>query len=142
MSPTGSIQSTSSSLAGYVMKLAQNSHPGIEVLVDGHGPQKTYTTFDAVTGVVQITAPQNVRFDEVRITLEGRSKTFVETFSAAGSRSRSVARHCFLKLAMPLKDSDYPQPRVAEGGVTYTFPFNVSCRVLILDILSMIEVPI
>lgn len=126
MSPTGSIQSTGGSIAGYMMKIAQGSHPGIEVLIDGHTPQKTYTTFDPVNGVVNITAPQNVHFDEVRITLEGRSKTFVENFSAAGTRSRTVARHCFLKLVMPLRDSDYPYPRVAEAGITYKFPFNVS----------------
>jgi hypothetical protein len=126
MSPAGSIQSTGGTIAGYVMKIAQSSHPGIEVLIDGHTPQKTYTTFDPVNGIVKITAPQNVRFDEVKITLEGQSKTFVENFSAAGMRSRTVARHSFLKLVMPLRDSEYPCPRVAEAGITYAFPFNVS----------------
>jgi azurin len=108
------------------MKIAQNANPGVEIILDNHTPQKTYTTFDPVTGVVQITAPQNIRFDEVKITLEGRSKTFVENFSTAGTRSRSVARHNFLKLTMPLNDSNYPQPRIAEAGITYSFPFNVS----------------
>lgn len=126
MSPTGSILSTNSSLVGLVTKATHNSNPGIKVLIDNHTPQKTYTTFDAVTGVVQITAPQNVRFDEMRITLEGRAKSFIDGFSASGVGARSTARQTFLKLVMPLKVSDYPQPRVAEAGITYTFPFNVS----------------
>ena len=35
---------------------------------------------------------------------------------------------------MPLRDSDYPVLRVAEAGITYSFPFNVSQEVLILNI--------
>jgi hypothetical protein len=129
MSPAGSsVESTSSSIVGFVKKIAQNSRPGVEVIIDDHTPQKIYTTFDAVTGVVKITAPQNTRFDEINITLEGRSKTFIENFSAAGTRSRSVASHCFLKLVMPMSESSYPQPRIAEAGFTYSFPFNVSLK--------------
>jgi hypothetical protein len=74
MSPTGSVQSSGSSFVGFVMKMAQNSTPGVEVLINNHTPQKTYTTFDPVTGVVRVTAPQNVRFDEIRITLEGAAR--------------------------------------------------------------------
>lgn len=40
------------------MKIAPNCYLGIEVLIDGHTPKKTYTTFDAVNGVVNITALQ------------------------------------------------------------------------------------
>jgi hypothetical protein len=126
MSPSASLLSTTSTLAGYMRKVG-HSRPGVEVVIDNYTPDKVYTTFDAVTGLVNITAPQqNVRFDEVRITLQGLAKTFVENLSASGSRSKGVARHNFLKLVMPLKDSDYPHPRVAEAGRTYTFPFNVS----------------
>ena len=118
------------------MKIAQSSRPGVEVVIHDHAPHKIYTTFDAVTGVVKVTAPQNVRFDEIKITLEGRSKTFVENFSAAGTRSRSVARHTFLRLNMPVSESSYPQPRVAEAGFTYSFPFNVSLSIYNLDMLE------
>lgn len=65
--------------------------------------------------------------------LEGRSKTFVENFSAAGTRPGSIARHNFLKLVMPLKGSNYLQPRIAEAGITYSFLFNVSWGSLILN---------
>jgi hypothetical protein len=126
MSPPASLLSTTSTIAGYVRKIG-HSRPGVEVVIDDHTPDKVYTTFDAVTGLVNITAPQqNVRFDEVRITLQGLTKTFVENMSPSGSRSRGVARHNFLRLVMPLRDADYPQPRMAEAGRTYTFPFNVS----------------
>ena len=127
MSPPSWFQSTADTVVDYVMKRAHHSRPGVEVIVDGHTPEKTYTTFDAVAGIVKITAPhqQNVPFDEVRITLQGQAKTFVEKLSAAGSRSITEARHSFLTLAMPMRDSDYPQPRVAKAGEIYTFPFNV-----------------
>lgn len=127
MSPTASVRSTSGSLANnFRSKLTTSSRAGVEIVIDGHSPEKIYTTFDAVTGVVHITAPQNVPFDTVRITLEGSSKTFLQNLTAAGTKSRSVARHRFLELVMPVKESDYPHPRIAEAGVTYSFSFNVS----------------
>lgn len=64
------------------MNIVPNCHPGIKVLTDGHTPKKTYTTFDAVNSIVNITAPQIVRSDEARTTLEGRSKTFVKNVFA------------------------------------------------------------
>lgn len=124
MFPAGSVQSNTNSIASYVMKMA-HSRPGVEIIIDGHTTEKTYTTFDAITGVANITLPQHVRFNKVRIILEGQSKTFVEKFSA-GTRSKSVVCHRFLKLVMPMRDFDYPQPRVTEAGRTYTFTFNVS----------------
>lgn len=75
-----------------------------------------------------------MRFDQVRITLKGESKTFMDNCSAAGTASKRLACHNFLNLVMPLRDSDYPVLRVAEAGITYSFPFNVSQEVLILNI--------
>lgn len=96
----------------------------MEILIDDHRNSKAYTTFDAISGKVNITAPHNARFDEIRITFEGTTKTYVENVNPHSSRSKTTAKHNFLKLIMPIKDSDYPQPRIAEAGITYTFPFN------------------
>jgi len=98
----------------------------MDIVVNDHKDGKVYTTFDALSGKVSITAPHNVRFDEIKITLEGSTKTYVENLTPTSSRTRISATHNFLKLVMPIRESDYPQPRVAEARRTYSFPFNVS----------------
>jgi hypothetical protein len=107
------------------MKISQ-SRLGVEVIIDDHTNERVYTTFDAVTGRVKIMAAQNMRLDEVKITLEGLAKTSVENLSPAGGRFRPMSQHSFLKLVMPIRDSDYPKQRIAEAGRTYIFPFSVS----------------
>ncbi|TVY37610.1 hypothetical protein LOCC1_G006374 [Lachnellula occidentalis] len=119
-----SIQSTTGSIATYARKLAQQGRPDMEIILDDHIEGKIYTTFDALTGKVEITAPHQARFDEIHITLEGTVKTFVDDKSPANTKSKTTALHKFLKLVMPIAETDYPQPRVAEAGRTYTFPFN------------------
>ena len=116
-----SIQSTTGSIA---RRMGSNSRPDVEVILDDHHDGKIYSTFDAIKGRVEITAPHNARFDEVQITFEGTTKTFVENLSPAATRSKTTAVHKFLRLVMPIRDSDYPQPRVAEAGHTYKFDFN------------------
>lgn len=75
-------------------------------------------------GKVEITAPHSTRFDEIRITLEGTVETWVENLSPSTTRSRTTAVHNFLRLNMPIRESDYPQPRVIEAGNKHTFSFN------------------
>jgi hypothetical protein len=117
--------STTGTLATYARKMAYNSgRPDMKILLDNHDDGKIYTTFDALSGRVEITAPHNARFDEIQITLEGSVKTFVENLSPHTTRARTTALHNFLKLTMPIRDTDYPQPRIAEAGQTYKFPFN------------------
>lgn len=99
-------------------------HPDVKIVLDNHNDQRIYTTLDAISGRVEITAPFTVRFDEIRITFEGIIKTHVEIMSPASTRAKTTAIHNFLRLTMPLRDSDYPTPRVAESGRTYRFPFN------------------
>jgi hypothetical protein len=126
VSYAASVQSTTGTIANYARKMAQNSsRPNVEILIDDHNPGKVYTTFDGVSGKVNVTAPQNARFDDIRITLEGTTKTYVENLSPTSTRSKTLALHNFLKLVMPMRESDYPQPRIAEAGRTYSFPFNV-----------------
>ncbi|KAN0093627.1 hypothetical protein V8E51_016811 [Hyaloscypha variabilis] len=117
-------QSTTGTLATYAKRIGLRSRPDMEILLDNHAEGKIYTTLDALSGRVEITAPQNARFDEIQITLEGVVKTYVENLSPHTTRARTTAIHNFLKLTMPMRDSDYPQPRIAEAGQTYKFPFN------------------
>jgi hypothetical protein len=118
-------QSTTGTLATYARKMGHHSgRPDMKIILDNHDDGKIYTTFDALSGRVEITAPHNARFDEIQITLEGSVKTFVENLSPHTTRARTTALHNFLKLTMPTRDTDYPQPRIAEAGQTYKFPFN------------------
>lgn len=119
-----SINSTTGAIATYARKMAQNGKPDIEITLDNHSEGKVYTTFDALSGKVEITAPHNARFDEVQITLQGSVKTFVENLSPTSARTRTTAVHNFLRLTMPIRESEYPHPRIAEAGITYTFPYN------------------
>ena len=120
-----SIQSTAGTIASNIARrMSQHSRPDMEIILDDHHEGRIYSTFDAIRGRVEITAPHNARFDEVQITFEGSTKTYVENLSPAATRSRTTAVHKFLRLVMPVRDSDYPQPRIAEAGHTYKFDFN------------------
>jgi hypothetical protein len=119
-----SIQSTTGTIATYAKRLAQQGRPDMEIILDDYTEGKIYTTFDALSGRAEITAPHSARFDEIHITLEGTVKTFVENLSLTSTKSKTTALHKFLKLVMPIAETDYPQPRIAEAGRTYTFPFN------------------
>jgi len=121
-----SFVSTPGAIGTYARNMTQTGKPGLDILVDGHRDGAVYTTFDSISGKVNITAPHASRFDEIRITFEGCTRTYVENISPHSSKQRTTATHNFLKLSMPIRDSDYPQPRIAEAGKTYTFPFNVS----------------
>lgn len=119
-----SIQSTTGTIASYAKKVAHTGRPEMEIILDDHTETKTYTTFDALSGNVKITAPHEARFDEIQITLEGCVRTYVENFSPHSTKACTRARHNFLKLTMPIRECDYPQPRLAEAGKPYSFPFN------------------
>ncbi|KAI9816984.1 MAG: hypothetical protein M1832_004968 [Thelocarpon impressellum] len=118
---------TRNTVASQMRSLAQMGQPSIDIeLNDQRGAyMSSYTTSDRLHGQVSITAPHDSRFDDIHITLEGSSKTFVENLSATSTiNSRSRAFHTFLKLTQPITESQYPQPRVAEAGRTYEFPFT------------------
>ncbi len=129
-----SIQSTTGTIVTYARKMmVQNGRPEMEIILDDHTDGKIYTTYDALSGRVKITSAHNARFDEVQITLEGSTKTWVENLSPHSTRARTTARHNFLKMTMPIPESEYPQPRIAEAGRTYTFPFNFVVPAHLLD---------
>ena len=119
-----SFHSTTGSIAGLARRMASGSRPEMNIVLDNHYEGKVYSTFDAIKGRVEITAPHDTRFDQVCITFEGTTRTYVENLSPSATRSRTTAVHKFLRLIMPLPESCYPQPRIAEAGHTYKFEFN------------------
>ena len=121
-----SIHATTGTMAGYARSIRQSGTPDIDIILANHTEEKVYTTYDSITGNVNITASHNARFDDIRITLEGLTRTYVENLSPHTTKSKTFATHNFLRLNMPIHESSYPVPRIAEAGRTYTFPFNVS----------------
>lgn len=122
--PASNTSSGSGTIASYAKKISITKRPDVEIHIDGHYDGKTYTTFDALTGKASITATSDAQFDEIQITFEGVTRTYVEHISQTSATSRTTAVHRFLKLVMPIREAAYPQPRIAEAGKTYVFPFN------------------
>ncbi|KAI9803561.1 MAG: hypothetical protein M1825_001904 [Sarcosagium campestre] len=118
---------TRQSVKTQMRALAQRGRPQIEISLQGqdNGSLCTFTTSDKLEGEIAITAQQDARFDDIQITFEGSVKTFVEPMTTASTMaSRTEASHLFLKVAQPIEESAYPQPRIAEAGKTYRFPFT------------------
>ena len=108
--------------------ISQKSKPVIKIiLTDGqqHSFVPSYTTLDKIEGFVSITAPNDLCFEDIHITFQGASKTFVDAVTTTpSSRSRTQASHNFLKLFQPIDAAALPPDRVLEAGQTYRFPFT------------------
>ena len=85
----------------------------------------SYTTLDKIEGHVSITAPNDLSFEDIHITFQGASKTYVDAVATAPSAgSRTQAHHHFLRLFQPIDGATLPPDRVLEAGRTYNFPFT------------------
>ena len=102
--------------------------PVIEVTLsddqkDAFVPQ--YTSLDEIKGEVSITAPCDTSFDDIYITFEGSTRTFVEKVATTSpTNGRTEAFHNFVRLLQPMDPSAFPDPRVIEAGKTYKYPFT------------------
>ena len=102
--------------------------PVIEVtLTDGQKdtfvPQ--YTSLDEIKGKVSITTSCDTSFDDIYITFEGSTRTFVEKIATTSpTNGRTEAFHNFIRLSQPMNPSAFPNPRVFEAGKTYKYAFN------------------
>ena len=108
--------------------LTQRARPIIDIILADSQREAfmpTYTTLDKIEGTVSITAICDFSFQDILITFQGASRTYVEAISAtthAGSRTQ--AAHHFLKLFQPINPSKLPSDRIAKAGQTYEFPFT------------------
>ena len=93
----------------------------MEIHIDKHYRSKVYTSGTAVRGRVTVRAPprDDVRFDAVQILLLGTTRT-----RSDGVNIPKATSHTFLRLCMPVPESQYPVPRVFEAGRSYDVPFN------------------
>lgn len=85
----------------------------------------SYTSRDHIKGVVSITARYDTPFDEIYVTFEGTTKTFVEKVSTAlPANGRTEAFHVFLRLIQPIDAESLPEERILRSGQTYSIPFT------------------
>lgn len=102
--------------------------PVIEVTLND-GQQRdfvpSYTSRDHIRGIVSITAKYDTPFDEIYVTFEGTTKTFVEKISTAlPANGRTEAFHVFLRLIQPIDAESLPEDRLLKAGQTYSIPFT------------------
>lgn len=108
--------------------LGSKSKPVISITLNDdqqHAFVPSYTSSDEIRGVVSITTSCDTTFDEVYITFEGATRTFVEKIATTAPTSgRTEAFQNFLRLVQPMDDATFPEPRIAKAGQTYRFPFT------------------
>jgi hypothetical protein len=109
-----------------VSTLVSFSHPeallrktSIEIKLFDHYEAKIYTSGSHISGEVIINPLRDTHFDAIQIMFLGITMTRLEAVQIPQKSS-----HAFLKLNMPIPESEYPVPRVFELGRTYTFPFH------------------
>ena len=84
-----------------------------------------YTSLDEIKGKVSITTSCDTSFDDIYITFEGSTRTFVEKIATTSpTNGRTEAFHNFIRLSQPMNPSVFPNPRVFEAGKTYKYAFN------------------
>jgi hypothetical protein len=94
--------------------------PTVEIKLDRHYKTKVYTSGSDISGCVVVKTPRDLAFDNFEIAFTGTAFTrldFVQQYPTHTFRS-------FMKLRMPLTESDFPESRVFEAGKSYTIPFN------------------
>lgn len=85
----------------------------------------SYTSLDQIRGHVTITARYDTSFDEIYVTFEGTTKTFVEKIATATPvNGRTEAFQVFLRLVQPMDPQALPESYILKAGQTYRFPFT------------------
>ncbi|KAH8681007.1 hypothetical protein BX600DRAFT_428978 [Xylariales sp. PMI_506] len=102
-------------------RLGSGGKNSMRIHIDNHHKNKVYTSSSSVSGHVTIEPVKDTDFDKVQILLLGQNKT--RLLEGVHSASSSTS-HTFLKLEMPIFNTDYPEPRIYEAGCKYNIPFH------------------
>lgn len=92
----------------------------MEVKIDQHFKAKVYTSGSTIAGHVAVRVLKDTSFDHLDIVLVGISATrldFVQQYPSHSFRP-------FLKIRMPIQDSDMPQDQIFRAGTEYKIPFH------------------
>ena len=84
-----------------------------------------YSTHDAIKGEVIVSFERDTHFDDMMITFEGQTATYVEKVATtAPTTGRTTGKHVFLKLLQPIDSANLPRHNNATAGTRYQFPFT------------------
>lgn len=111
-----------SSLATIVLRKKNE----IEIVLEGQETEfvNVYSTHDEIKGRVDLKFDKDMPLDELIITFEGVSQTYVEKIaSAAPTAGRTAGKHVFLKLLQPVDSDDLPENNLLKAGQTYSVDF-------------------
>lgn len=101
-------------------KAGTTNKPSIEVDIRGHYNAKVYTSGSHVSGHIIINCQRDTPFEAFEVLFTGTSATrldFVQSYTTNSVRT-------FMKLRMPIPESDLPESRVFQAGRTYKIPFH------------------
>jgi hypothetical protein len=98
----------------------------LDIVLDGEADfVHSYATYDEIKGRVNIRFEKDTSFDDVNVTFEGLSCTYVEKIATtAPTTGRTTGRHTFLKVQQPIASDLLPANGIFEAGVTYSVPFT------------------
>jgi hypothetical protein len=98
----------------------------IEIILDGDADfVHSYSTYDEISGQVNIKFDKDTSYDEINVTFEGLTSTYVEKVATtAPTTGRTTGRHTFLKVQQPIAPNLLPENDTFEAGVTYSIPFT------------------
>ena len=104
------------------------ARPIIQIELEGDEQEvyaPSYTTLDEIKGTVTITCQADLGFDDIYITFEGATKTYVEKIATASpTTSKSDGFHYFLRLVQPVDPEGFPESRILEAHKPYKLPFQ------------------
>jgi len=111
-----------SALAAMVMRKKSE----IDIVLDGEEELvHSYSTYDEIKGHVDVKFDKDTLFDDMIITFEGQSATFVEKIaSTAPTTGRTTGKHTFLRMQQPVHFDVLPEDGMFRAGVTYSLPFT------------------
>ncbi|KAF7550873.1 hypothetical protein G7046_g7886 [Stylonectria norvegica] len=90
----------------------------VDIKIDNHFGAKVYTSGSSISGHVVINHPRDVPFDDFEIIFIGTAATRVDFVNQYATYSHRP----FLKLRMPIRAADFPNPRVFKAGEPTTSP--------------------
>ncbi|KKO98615.1 hypothetical protein THAR02_09291 [Trichoderma harzianum] len=115
---SASSQGTTRPFKGSKNSSIQN--PAMEVKIDQHFNAKVYTSGSTIAGRVAVRASKDTAFANLDIVFVGISATrldFVQQYPSHSFRP-------FLKIRMPIQESDLPGDRMFRAGSEYKIPFH------------------
>ncbi|KAL6902800.1 hypothetical protein GGI43DRAFT_353230 [Trichoderma evansii] len=101
-------------------KSSSSQNPLMEVKIDQHYKAKVYTSGSTIAGHVAVRVLKDTSFDHLDIVFVGISATrldFVQQYPSHSFRP-------FLKIRMPIQESDLPENQVFRAGNDYKIPFH------------------